>query len=927
MRLVLGKTIIDFIVNIALAYIFYGVRASTWPYLFYAPMLTVASLQLTHNYLAHRIQTEGSTSFAPLFVLLVSSLVMLISSIITHSVHFMDCVFLLRYTIDSLCCAAEVLFCPNTGDNGNTANNGGTSQGTNVDDTAGSDSGSPFEDHGGGESDGDSGGLPSSLDHMLLCYGSHIPRRAFWSSLNLLYLLAHGSALQRPRAFYLLLFLHEIVELSIPLRALISQVAHVQYISRLFKRLSAAEVHALAGEPCSICLNPHNTRSVRLNCGHVLHGGCLLRMIQQSNRLGQPCRCPLCRADVYPSSSRSSSSQSSSSPSPQRPADSGADTDIPFRAPPGTNRNNTLPSPQLHLSPFDRIPENQAGAATETTTTTGTGAQIRSTGTLVSATQNALMLGLRAATRLLPADGTMPSAGAGTLGTQPEWRPGLRRRIGRLRGLGGMGDGIGAGVGAGDGGVMVGIGNAPRLRVSAVLHYSHPPRASTGRSAGRGGGTETGTGVGAAGLFNLSPVNATTTTTDTNTASGLPLRGSQQAGTAPSMNAAAAEAMLADIVRGSSRTTTGAGSNRGGGSGSGSGSGSGDGGGGGGVSTGDSGGPSEEALQAFLNSSSGPVVQRNADGSFLINLSTLLRQHGHDDFGDFTPAVDAPGIGHDDGGGAGGGDDAIAAASAHVGDTRDTAMDTSEETSNSSSNNGSSNSGNSNSVNSDGGNSNSVNSDGGNSNSVNSDGGNSNSVNSDGGNSNSVNSDGGNYCSDSSSIPCVGSAQRKRKRSTHADEGGGFLLVERQGQDEGGERGTGREGEEGGAHEESHHHTTHDTAASPPSSQGATATIRSRPNASRKRRLVDPASPSATSHAETMMSGDGIQAAGLVNEGSANAGSCTPTSESAPTGGAAVLVVDEDGTAAVATDTVADDITSTGTMPAASTINTATTTS
>lgn len=151
---------------------------------------------------------------------------------------------------------------------------------------------------------------PKDMDNNVWFFISEILRRALWLGLTI-----HQTLLRErhDRGILLMLVFHDLLAVSMPIRKLIAKIKHDRIIAQRFASLSADELTALRDENCAVCLNEHNNESRRLPCGHVLHSGCLNRILQSTAR-GQHSRCPICRADIpfSPPASTSSSSSSNS---------------------------------------------------------------------------------------------------------------------------------------------------------------------------------------------------------------------------------------------------------------------------------------------------------------------------------------------------------------------------------------------------------------------------------------------------------------------------------------------------------------------------------------------------------------------------------------------------------------------------------------
>lgn len=102
---------------------------------------------------------------------------------------------------------------------------------------------------------------------------------------------------RKDRWFYLLLLFHDAIHLTMPIKKLLMKIVKDAYISQQFPRLTNDDLQSLPRDDrCSICLNEHNTTSVRLPCSHILHQSCLNRILQDA----RTSKCPICRAEILP---------------------------------------------------------------------------------------------------------------------------------------------------------------------------------------------------------------------------------------------------------------------------------------------------------------------------------------------------------------------------------------------------------------------------------------------------------------------------------------------------------------------------------------------------------------------------------------------------------------------------------------------------
>jgi hypothetical protein len=108
----------------------------------------------------------------------------------------------------------------------------------------------------------------------------------------------------------------------------------------VFKKLHPNELAELDSEDnCPICLSEHSITTRRLPCGHLLHMPCATRMMQQNRNAGQnnPHRCPVCRRDLFDSSTSILSAAAATSTSAPTGAAGGAGDAAATRATRGLN--------------------------------------------------------------------------------------------------------------------------------------------------------------------------------------------------------------------------------------------------------------------------------------------------------------------------------------------------------------------------------------------------------------------------------------------------------------------------------------------------------------------------------------------------------------------------------------------------------------
>ncbi len=113
---------------------------------------------------------------------------------------------------------------------------------------------------------------------------------------------------RKDRWFFLLILAHDFIHLFVPMRRLTMKLIKDSFIASQFSRLSREDLSTLSSDDrCAICLCDHNTSSVRLPCQHILHHQCLNRILQDGNAVRRS-RCPICRADILPSSNNNDGS-------------------------------------------------------------------------------------------------------------------------------------------------------------------------------------------------------------------------------------------------------------------------------------------------------------------------------------------------------------------------------------------------------------------------------------------------------------------------------------------------------------------------------------------------------------------------------------------------------------------------------------------
>lgn len=102
--------------------------------------------------------------------------------------------------------------------------------------------------------------------------------------------------------------------------ALFVQIVLAYKFASVFKKLHPDELAEIsADDTCPICLLEHSHTTRRMPCGHLLHMPCATRMMQQNRNAGNnPHRCPVCRRDLFDSSSFSASTMSSGTQTNER---------------------------------------------------------------------------------------------------------------------------------------------------------------------------------------------------------------------------------------------------------------------------------------------------------------------------------------------------------------------------------------------------------------------------------------------------------------------------------------------------------------------------------------------------------------------------------------------------------------------------------
>jgi hypothetical protein len=245
-----------------------NINTDCWKFMYWAPMLAVAVMQALVAFYTERLVTDQRMINQAMYSVVLFSLFLMVFNLITSAPDYilMETVLLLRSTIDALCSSADTIL-------------------RLCDTTAALDSASPI-------------------------YMTQIARYSFWASVHMIWLIINWTqpadraitvAMHRADRFlYFMLFMHDLLDLVVPLRQLMRQVVHERYVAKTFPRLSASELGAVAAETCPVCLSEHNAHTVRLRCNHLLHTQCLQRILQQAADTQNPaaCRCPMCRAAI-----------------------------------------------------------------------------------------------------------------------------------------------------------------------------------------------------------------------------------------------------------------------------------------------------------------------------------------------------------------------------------------------------------------------------------------------------------------------------------------------------------------------------------------------------------------------------------------------------------------------------------------------------
>ena len=260
--------LIKFYSNVMWVRLVYPVHNDCWTYMAGGPLFWIGVMQTIVSFFAERLTSDERMVTQALYMIFLFSLFLMVFNTITGAPDYilMETVFLLRSPIDAICSSVDTLF--------------------KLSDSA------------------------LAVDQSMSVYTTQIARYSFWTSVHLLQL---GIAIRAPVSattslaarrvdlvLYFSLFMHDLLELFVPLRQLLTQVMHERFVAKTFPRLTTAELSAVASETCSVCLSDHSQDTVRLQCGHLLHSQCLQRIMQQSvdSQTPQASRCPMCRASI-----------------------------------------------------------------------------------------------------------------------------------------------------------------------------------------------------------------------------------------------------------------------------------------------------------------------------------------------------------------------------------------------------------------------------------------------------------------------------------------------------------------------------------------------------------------------------------------------------------------------------------------------------
>lgn len=259
------NAMIRFFSNVLWVRLIYTVHKDCWVYMAGGPLLCIALMHTLVHLYTERLSTEQSALTQITYSLFLLSLFLMVFNTIGGAPDhiLMETVFLLRTPIDTLCNAVDTVF-------------------------------KLFDS-------------VLAVDNNMPVYTTQIARFSFWTSVHLLQflLVVSGDRNGQPsrrgdRLLYFALFLHDLLDLLVPVKQLLTQIRHERIIAKTFPRISALELSNLNDETCSVCLSQHNAETVRLGCNHLLHAQCLHRILQQTaeSHSSQPSRCPMCRATI-----------------------------------------------------------------------------------------------------------------------------------------------------------------------------------------------------------------------------------------------------------------------------------------------------------------------------------------------------------------------------------------------------------------------------------------------------------------------------------------------------------------------------------------------------------------------------------------------------------------------------------------------------
>ena len=257
--------VIKYISNIFWVKVIYTVNPDCWTYMRGGPIFAAGLMHTLVGFYTERLNTEQNKKTQLFYGIFLTTLFMIVfNTLYLAPDHvLLETVFMLRVPIDTLCNSADTIFklCDNA----------------------------------------------LGVDNRLPVYTTQIARFSFWSAVHLMqFILVSTSnpispALKARRAdkyIYFFLFMHDLLELTVPVRHLLVQITNERYITKTFPKLTALELSALVDETCPVCLSEHTRDTVRLRCNHLLHAGCLHSILRQNADTMQASRCPMCRADI-----------------------------------------------------------------------------------------------------------------------------------------------------------------------------------------------------------------------------------------------------------------------------------------------------------------------------------------------------------------------------------------------------------------------------------------------------------------------------------------------------------------------------------------------------------------------------------------------------------------------------------------------------